>query len=75
MMSAGAANLKMNLIISVAPSPLNTLLENAPVLSEALLNKLVGCACSSALAFLFNLIIRKHAFSHRIFARASSSEG
>ena len=46
MMSVGAADLKMTLIIAVAPSPLNILLENAPVLSEALpclLSKLVDC--------------------------------
>ena len=33
----------MALKFAVAPSPLSTLLENAPVLSEALLNKPVGC--------------------------------
>ena len=33
----------MILKFSVAPSPLNTLLENVPVLSEALLNKPVDC--------------------------------
>ena len=34
---------KRTLKFSVAPSPLNTLLENAPVLSEALWNKPVDC--------------------------------
>ena len=33
----------MALTIAAAPSPLNTLLENVPVLSEALLNKPVDC--------------------------------
>ena len=33
------AKLKINLKLAVAPSPLNTLLENAPVLSEAFWNK------------------------------------
>ena len=33
----------MTLKIAAAPSPLNTLLENVPVLSEALLNKPVDC--------------------------------
>ena len=33
----------MLLKLAVAPSPLNTLLENAPMLSKALLNKPVDC--------------------------------
>ena len=33
----------MLLKLAVSPSPLNTLLENAPVLSKTLLNKLVDC--------------------------------
>ena len=43
--SVSASNLRwlLNLKIAVAPSPLNTLLENVPVLSEALLNKPVDC--------------------------------
>ena len=43
MVSVSAANLKMTLKFAVAPSPLNTLLEDVPVLSEALLNKPVDC--------------------------------
>ena len=33
----------MLLKLAVSPSPLNLLLENAPVLSKTLLNKLVDC--------------------------------
>ena len=48
----------MNLTFSVAPSPLNTLLENAPVLSEALpclLSKLVDCVLLGvSVPFKFN---------------------
>ena len=39
MVSVSAANLRLLLKIAVAPSPLNTLLENVPVLSEASWNK------------------------------------
>ena len=45
----------MNLTFSVAPSPLNTLLENVPVLSEALLNRPVGCVLLGvSVPFKFN---------------------
>ena len=43
MVSVSVANLRELLKFTVAPSPLNTLLENAPVLSEALWNKPVDC--------------------------------
>ena len=50
MVPVSAANLRLPkviliLVFAIAPSPRNTLLENAPVLFEALLNKNkpVGC--------------------------------
>ena len=42
-MSASAANFEITLKFAIAPSPLNTLLKNITVPSEALLNKPVDC--------------------------------
>ena len=53
----------MALTIAAAPSPLNTLLENAPVQSEALLNKNKPVDCVLAAAMEIEKFIAKGASS------------
>ena len=59
-MSVSATNLKIALKLAVAPSPLNTLLENAPRLSEAFWNMPVDCALLGVSGTWWFFLLRSH---------------